>query len=69
MIREVMFDPGKLRRCMDESAAPDDRGIAGELARIAEALKALDEKRRCMIEAYVTEQMPYRREPRARRRA
>jgi hypothetical protein len=58
MIRDVMFDPAKLRRCMDESAAPDDRGIAGELARIAEALKALDEKRRGMIEAYVTEQMP-----------
>lgn len=35
----------------------DDRGVAGELARIAEALKALDEKRRGMIERYVTEQM------------
>jgi hypothetical protein len=58
MIRDVMFDPAKLRRCMDESEAPDDRGIAGELAGIAEALKALDEKRRGIIERYVTEQMP-----------
>jgi hypothetical protein len=58
MIRDVMFDPAKLRRCMGESAAPDDRGIAEELARIAEALKGLDEKRRGMIERYVTEQMP-----------
>jgi Recombinase zinc beta ribbon domain len=57
MIRDVMFDPAKLRRCMDESAAPDDRGT-GELARIVEALKALDEKRRGVIERYATEQMP-----------
>jgi site-specific DNA recombinase len=58
MIRDVMFDPAKLRRCMDDSAAPDDRGVARELARIAESLKAFDEKRRGMIERYVTEQMP-----------
>jgi hypothetical protein len=57
MIRDVMFDPAKLRRCMDEGAAPDERGT-GELARIAEGLEALDEKRRGVIERYVTEQMP-----------
>jgi len=57
MIREIMLDPAKLRGCIDTGGRFDDRSIARELARIAGEIRALDEKRRHLINRYAVEQM------------
>jgi hypothetical protein len=45
MIREVMLDTAKLRRCTDSGAELDDQSVARELARIAGHIKGLDDPR------------------------
>jgi hypothetical protein len=57
VIREIMLDPGKLRGCIDTGGRLDDQSIARELARVAGAIRALDEKRRHLINRYAAEQM------------
>jgi hypothetical protein len=57
MIREVMLDTAKLRRCTDSGAELDDQSIARELARIAGHIKGLDGERRRIIGLYAAEQM------------
>ena len=52
-----MFDPGKLRGCIDTGGRLDDQSIARELARIAGEIRALDEERRRIIGRYAAEQM------------
>ena len=41
MIRDVMLDPARLRRCIDSGEGVDDERIARELARIAAACFSL----------------------------
>jgi DNA invertase Pin-like site-specific DNA recombinase len=57
MIRETMLDPGKLRGCIDTGGRLDDQSIAGELARIAGEIRALDGERRRLINQYAVEEM------------
>jgi hypothetical protein len=57
LIRAIMLDPGKLRRCIDTGGRLDDRSIARELARIAGEIRALDEERRRLIRRYASEQI------------
>ena len=57
LIREIMLDPAKLRSCIETGGRLDDRSIARELARVAGAISALDEKRRHLINRYAAEQM------------
>ncbi len=58
MIRETLLNPTKLRSCCIENGnGLDDRSIARELARVAEHLRALDEKRRRLIGGYAEEQI------------
>jgi hypothetical protein len=57
LIREIMLDPTKLRGCIDTGGRLDDQSIARELARIAGAIRALDEERRRLIGRYAAEQM------------
>jgi hypothetical protein len=58
MIREIMLDPVKLRRCMKHEAGLDERDISKELARIATHIKGIDGERRRIIELYASENMP-----------
>ena len=57
LIWEIMLDPAKLRSCIETGGRLDDRSIARELARVAGAISALDEKRRHLINRYAAEQM------------
>jgi hypothetical protein len=57
MIREVMLDAGKLRRCMANGAELGDQGIGRELVRIAGHIKGLEGERRRLIGLYAAEQM------------
>jgi site-specific DNA recombinase len=57
MIREVMFDPARLRRCIDSGEGVDDQRTARELARIAGQIKVLDDERRRIIDLYAAEKM------------
>jgi hypothetical protein len=57
MICETMLDPGKLRGCIDTGGRLDDQSIAKELARVAGAIRALDEERRRIIRRYAAEEM------------
>ncbi|ANV99354.1 hypothetical protein LMTR13_03335 [Bradyrhizobium icense] len=56
IIRDVMFDAGKLGCCIEGTDRADDGSAARELARIAGETKRLDEERRQNIELYATEQ-------------
>jgi hypothetical protein len=61
MIRETMFDPSKLRACVQAPAKRDgERGIARRLARIARHLVAIDEDRKRLIELYACERLESR---------
>ena len=61
MIRETMFDPSKLRACVQAPAKRDgERGIAQRLARIARHLVAIEEDRKRLIELYASEQLESR---------
>jgi len=57
MIQDTMLDPAKLRVCIKDNAAPDDQGIARELARVAQQIKFIDDERRRIIGLYAHEQM------------
>lgn len=57
IIREIMLDPARLRRCIESDTALDDRSIAQELARIAGHIKGLEDERRRIIGLYAAEQM------------
>jgi site-specific DNA recombinase len=57
MIREVMLDPARLRRCIDSGEGVDDERTARELARIAGQIKVLDDERRRIIDLYAAEKM------------
>jgi site-specific DNA recombinase len=57
MVREVMLDPARLRRCIDGGEGMDDERIARELARIAGQIKVLDDERRRIIDLYAAEKM------------
>ena len=57
LIREIMLDPGKLRGCIDTGGRLDDQSIARELARVAGAIRVLEEERRRLIGRYAAEQM------------
>jgi hypothetical protein len=57
MIQEIMLHPGNLRGCIDTGGRLEDRSIARELARLAGALRTLDEERRRLIGRYAAEQM------------
>jgi site-specific DNA recombinase len=57
LIRRVMLDPGKLARCIEGGHCTDGRAAIDELARIAEAIDELTEKRGRIFEAYAKEQM------------
>ena len=53
MIRETMFDPSKLRACVQAPVKRDgERGIARRLGRIARHLVAIEEDRKRLIELY-----------------
>jgi hypothetical protein len=61
MIRETMFDPSKLRACVQSAAKRDgERGIARRVARIARHLVAIEEDRKRLIELYASEQLESR---------
>ena len=56
MIRETMFDPSKLRACVQAPVKRDgERGIAQRLARIARHIVAIEEDRKRLIELYASE--------------
>jgi site-specific DNA recombinase len=57
MIREVLFDPGKLGLCIESSDRVVDPTSARKLARIAREIKHLDDERRHIIERYATERI------------
>jgi hypothetical protein len=57
MIREVMLDPARLRRCIDSGEGVDDERTAWELARIAGQIKVIDDERRRIIDLYAAEKM------------
>jgi site-specific DNA recombinase len=58
MLRETKLNPGQLRPCCIENGDYlDDRSIARELARIAEELRAMDEKRRQLINGYAADRI------------
>ena len=57
LIREIMLDPGKLRGCIETGGRLDDQSIAKELARVAGAIRVLEEERRGLIGLYAAEQM------------
>ena len=57
LIREIMLDPGKLRGCIETGGRLDDQSIAKELARVAGAIRVLEEERRRLIGLYAAEQM------------
>jgi hypothetical protein len=57
MIREVLFDPGKLGLCIESGDRVVDPTSARKLARIAGEIKHLDDERRHVIERYATERM------------
>ena len=56
MIRDIMINPGKLRRCIDGGGS-DDRSTAQQLERITSKIGALDQERRQMIDKYAADQM------------
>jgi hypothetical protein len=61
MIRETMFDPSKLRACVQAPVKRDgERGIARRLARIAHHLVAIEEDRKRLIELYACERLESR---------
>ena len=61
MIRETMFDPSKLRACVQAPVKRDgERGIARRLARIARHLVAIEEDRKRLIELYASERLESR---------
>ena len=61
MIRETMFDPSKLRACVQAPVKRDgERGIARRLGRIARHLVAIDEDRKRLIELYACERLESR---------
>ncbi len=71
MIQETMFDPSKLRACVQAPVKRDgERGIARRLGRVARHLVAIEEDRKRLIELYASERLEsrdvYRGEPRAR---
>jgi hypothetical protein len=57
MIRQVMLDPARLRRCIDSGEGVDDERTARELARIAGQIKVIDDERRRIIDLYAAEKM------------
>jgi hypothetical protein len=57
LIRDVMLDPAKLRGCIETGGRLDDQSIARELARIAGAIRALNDERRRLIGRFAAEQM------------
>jgi hypothetical protein len=57
MIRETMLDPGKLRGCVENDAAPDDRNTARDLASVARKIGTLDHERRELIDKYAGDQI------------
>src|SRR5271165_3236396 len=61
MIRETMFDPSKLRACVQAPVKRDgERGIARRLGRIARHLVAIEEDRKRLIELYASERLESR---------
>jgi site-specific DNA recombinase len=61
MIRETMFDPSKLRACVQAPVKRDgERGIARRLGRIARHLVAIEEDRKRLIELYACERLESR---------
>ena len=58
MIRETMFDPSKLRACVQAPVKRDgERGIARRLGRIARHIVAIEEDRKRLIELYACERL------------
>ena len=58
VLRDTMLNPGPLRPCCIENGDYlDDRTIARELARIAEDLRTMDEKRRQLINGYAADRI------------
>ena len=53
LIKETLLNPGKLRGCIEGAGGLDDKSIAGELARVAEKLTALEVERRNIIKGNV----------------
>ena len=61
MIRETMFDPSKLRACVQAPVKRDgERGIARRLGRIARHIVAIEEDRKRLIELYACERLESR---------
>ena len=61
MIRETMFDPSKLRACVQAPVKRDgERGIARRLGRIARHMVAIEEDRKRLIELYACERLESR---------
>jgi Recombinase/Recombinase zinc beta ribbon domain len=57
LIQETMLDPGELRKCIEGAGGLDDRAMARQLARVADAFGKLEQERRTIIHQYAAEEL------------